>query len=224
MLQRESPVAPNSPATERDVWLTIPNALTVLRLISVAPFAWLAMRGSDRAALILFVVAGLTDTLDGTIARHWHQKSRIGRLLDPLVDKLFTGAAYVVLSAFRGGLSSIPVWVMVAVILRDILILCGSLVVYKGSRNSDFQPSIYGKLNTFLEIGIVVLFLSQSDFPLFGAHFAVGVCRALNLASSICRRLSSGGASHDAGNPRSSRKIVIFAQCTRILKLPWGIL
>jgi cardiolipin synthase len=158
-----------SGTTERSVWMTVPNALTIARLVAIAPFVLLAMQGRDRAALILFVVAGLTDTLDGTIARRFGQTSKIGRLLDPLADKLFTGAAYVVLSAFRPGLTSIPIWVMAAVLLRDVLILSGSLIVYRMSRNTGFQPSIYGKLNTLFEIGIVVVFLAQPDLPFLKA-------------------------------------------------------
>jgi cardiolipin synthase len=152
-----------SGSPERDAWLTVPNALTLLRLLAIVPFSIWSMEGRDRAALMLFVAAGLTDTLDGTIARRLGQTSKIGRLLDPLADKLFTGVAYLVLSAFRPGLSSIPLWVMCAVLLRDVLILSGSLVVYSARRNSGFKPSIYGKLNTFIEIGVVVCFLAAPD-------------------------------------------------------------
>ncbi len=167
MPSSETPAALRSRALERDIWLTIPNALTVLRLLAIIPFAGLAMQGRDRAAWLLFVVAGLTDTLDGTIARHFGQASKIGRLLDPLADKLFTSVSFVVLSLFRTGLSQIPTWVMIAVLLRDLLILSGSFVVYRASGNSGFKPSVYGKLNTLLEMGIVFLFLAQPDFPLF---------------------------------------------------------
>jgi cardiolipin synthase (CMP-forming) len=152
-----------SGSPERDAWLTVPNALTLLRLLAIVPFSIWSMEGRDRAALVLFVAAGFTDTLDGTIARRLGQTSKIGRLLDPLADKLFTGVAYVVLSAFRSGLSSIPLWVMCAVLLRDVLILSGSLIVYRAKRNSGFKPSIYGKLNTFIEIGVVVCFLAAPD-------------------------------------------------------------
>lgn len=165
MLREESLDLGRSGSSERDRWLTVPNALTLLRVAALIPFASWATAGRERAALIVFFIAGLTDTLDGTIARYFGQSSKIGRLMDPLADKLFTGISFVILSAFRGELPHIPLWLMAAVILRDVLILAGSLVVYRTSRNSSFKPSIYGKLNTFFEIGIVVLFLAQPDLP-----------------------------------------------------------
>lgn len=178
---------------ESNNWLTIPNALTVTRLGAIVPFAFLAIRGQDRAALILFVLAGLTDTLDGTIARHFGQASKIGRFLDPIADKLFTGVAFVVLSVFRPGLGSMPVWVMAAVLLRDVVILSGSLIVYRLSRNTGFQPSVYGKLNTLLEIGTVVCFLAQRDFPFLSAIFpATYVVLLLSILVSAADYFRSG--------------------------------
>jgi cardiolipin synthase (CMP-forming) len=159
----------NSP--ERNAWLTVPNVLTALRLLAIVPFALLAMRGRYRAALILFVGAGLTDTLDGTIARRLGQTSKVGRLLDPLADKLFTVVSFVVLSISRPASSSIPIWVMCAVLLRDVLILVGSFIVYRASRNSGFKPSVYGKVNTLLELSVVVCFLSVPDLPFVAKLF-----------------------------------------------------
>jgi cardiolipin synthase (CMP-forming) len=160
-LERRLPRSPGS--SERHLWLTIPNAITLLRLLAVVPFFYLVTRGNDRGALILFVAAGITDSLDGVIARRLGQTSKYGRLLDPIVDKLFTGVSYVALSAFRRGLPHIPTGIMAAVLARDALILAGSLLVYGKSRNSGFKPSVYGKLNTFIEIGVVVCFLAASD-------------------------------------------------------------
>jgi cardiolipin synthase len=150
---------------ERNVWLTVPNVLTALRLGAIVPFAFLASEGRDLEALALFFVAGLTDTLDGTIARRFGQESKIGRLLDPLADKLFTCISFVVLSVFRTGLPSIPMWITIPVILRDFLILSGSFLVYRVSRNSGFKPSVYGKLNTLFEVGLVMIFLAQTSIP-----------------------------------------------------------
>jgi cardiolipin synthase (CMP-forming) len=165
MTSEESPSKDTSDFSERKVWLTVPNVLTLLRVLAIIPFAWLAMRARDREALLIFFVAGLTDTLDGTIARRLGQTSKVGRLVDPLADKLFTGVSFVVLSAFRPGFSSIPKWVMVAVLSRDILILTGSFFVYAMSRNTGLKASVYGKLNTLLEICVVVCFLANSELP-----------------------------------------------------------
>jgi cardiolipin synthase len=183
MLLEESLPAGRPGSSESNAWLTIPNLLTVARMAALVPFTSWAMAGRDRAALILFFIAGLTDTLDGTIARHFGQSSKIGRLLDPLADKLFTGASFVVLSALRRGLPHIPIWLMTAVLLRDVLILFGSFVVYRRSRNSGFKPSIYGKLNTLFEIGVVILFLAQSDLPFLAA--VLPFCYAILLLSLL---------------------------------------
>lgn len=160
---RPSLYPPGNP--ERNVWLTVPNIITLLRLLAIIPFVWLVTQARYRAALVLFIAAALTDTLDGEIARRFGQASKIGRLLDPLADKLFTGVSFVALSAFRPAQSRIPIWVMAAVLARDVLILAGSFVVYSASRNSGFKPSVYGKLNTLLEIFVIVCFLATSELP-----------------------------------------------------------
>lgn len=188
-----SPSEYPSGTPERNRWLTIPNALTALRLLSIVPFALFAMRARDRAALILFVVAGFTDMLDGVIARRFGQASKIGRLLDPIADKLFTGVAFVVLAAFRPGISSIPMWVMWAVVARDILILTGSLIVYSARHNTGFKPSVYGKLNTLLELFVVVCFLATAEIPFIGRTLpALYVVLLVSLLVSLSDYLRTG--------------------------------
>jgi cardiolipin synthase (CMP-forming) len=174
-------------SSESNAWLTIPNVLTVARMVALILFVSWTSAGRDGAALILFFVAGLTDMLDGSIARQFGQSSKIGRLLDPLADKLFTGVSFVVLSVFRRGLAHIPIWVMIAVLSRDVLILFGSFVVYSRSHNSGFKPSVYGKLNTLLEITLVILFLGQSELPLLAA--VLPFCYAVLMVSLV---LSAG--------------------------------
>lgn len=143
---------------------TLPNLLTMARLLLTIPFAWLAGRGDDGAALGVFFLAGLTDTLDGQLARRLGQASKWGRLADPLADKLLTAVAFGVLSLSRGDLPSLPVWLAIAVIGRDVLILVGAGLVYVTVRSSGFQPTVFGKLNTFLEIGVVICFLAATVF------------------------------------------------------------
>jgi cardiolipin synthase len=144
---------------------TIPNALTAFRFALIIPFVWLALHGRDMAALTVFVVAGGTDAVDGILARWLGQTSRIGRLADPLVDKLLTSAAFLTLSVFRSGLPAIPHWVMAAVILRDVGILLGCLAIYRSTRNAGFKPTVFGKVNTLIEITVVGWFLSSTRLP-----------------------------------------------------------
>lgn len=147
---------------EKAAWRTVPNLLTAARIVLIAPFAWFCVRGYDISALTVFFIAGVTDTLDGTLARRFNQRSKFGRLADPLADKLLTTVSFLVLSLFRAGLSAIPVWVAIAVISRDVLILSGSLMVYARTRSTAFKPDVFGKANTFIEIGVIVVFLVSS--------------------------------------------------------------
>jgi cardiolipin synthase (CMP-forming) len=141
---------------------TLPNALTIIRLLLVIPFAWLAIRGHDGAALAIFCLAGLTDAMDGHLARRLGQVSRWGRLADPVADKLLTSVAFAMLSFFRGELPSIPAWLAIAVIARDLFILAGAGLIYASVRSSAFKPTMSGKLNTLLEIGVVICFLAAT--------------------------------------------------------------
>lgn len=144
---------------------TLPNLLSLLRLLLVIPFARYAMRGADQSALYVFLLAGITDALDGQLARRLGQTSKLGRIVDPIADKLLTCVAYVVLSFFRPDLSAIPMWAAIAVVGRDIIILVGAAVVYLSIQTTAFRPSVLGKLNTFVEIGVVVWFLAATAIP-----------------------------------------------------------
>jgi len=147
---------------ESRAWRTIPNLLTATRILFIAPFAWLCIRGYDSSALILFFIAGLTDTLDGTLARALKQRSKFGRLADPLADKLLTTVAFLALSLFRTNRPAIPLWLAIAVISRDVLILAGALLVYAVTHSTSFEPHIFGKVNTFIELMLIVVVLASS--------------------------------------------------------------
>ncbi len=152
--------APRLEGVETANWLTIPNLLTASRLLLTIPFLYCVLHGRDVDALIVFVVAGLSDCLDGFLARRLDQSSFLGRLADPAADKVLSGSAFIALAFFHPG-SAMPAWVAMTVVARDVLILVGSLAVYASTRNSAFHPSFLGKLNTVLEILVVVLFLSS---------------------------------------------------------------
>lgn len=130
---------------------TAPNQLTLLRMVFL-PFVVIHMvSGHYRWALILFVLAGFSDGLDGLLARRLHQQTVLGQYLDPIADKLLLSTTFLVLSI----LHQIPWKFTVLVFSRDISILCASAVLYTIAGLRDFRPSIFGKANTFSQVAAV---------------------------------------------------------------------
>jgi cardiolipin synthase len=150
---------------ETQSWRTIPNLITAIRILMIVPFVHFVGTGQDRYALIIFFIAGISDSLDGALARWLNQTSKFGRLVDPVADKFLAGIAYTAMSLFRNGRSAVPVWVMIAVIARDVLILLGCWVVYRVAHDSSFRPTIAGKINTVIELGTIGVFLGTDLFP-----------------------------------------------------------
>jgi cardiolipin synthase len=140
------------------VW-TPANLLTAFRILLTLPFLYLVKEGRFGTALLVFFTASFTDFLDGYVARRFNQQSPLGRFLDPLADKLLTTATYVVMAIPHHGFPSIPLWLAVAVVARDVVILIGSLFVYLVTRYKGFKPTLLGKVNTFVELGLIVWFL-----------------------------------------------------------------
>lgn len=134
---------------------TAPNQLTLLRMIFV-PFIVIHMvDGHYLWALVLFVVAGFSDGLDGLLARRLHQQTLLGQYLDPIADKLLLSTMFLVLSI----LHKIPWSYTIVVFSRDISILAASAVLFAIAGLRDFRPSIFGKANTFSQIGAVFFVL-----------------------------------------------------------------
>ena len=135
--------------------LTAPNQLTLLRMMFL-PFIVINLVGSHYPwALILFVLAGLSDGLDGLLARTLKQQTTLGQYLDPIADKLLLSTMFLVLSI----LHRIPWKFTVLVFSRDISILCASAVLYAIAGLRDFRPSIFGKANTFAQVAAVFFVL-----------------------------------------------------------------
>jgi cardiolipin synthase len=143
----------------REFW-SAPNQLTLLRLF-FAPF--IAICVLDRhflAGLILIVIAGASDWLDGVLARRLHQQTRLGEYLDPIVDKLLLSTLFIVLS-FR---TIIPWRYTVVVLSRDLCILVVAAVLYQvGLR--DFRPGALGKISTLCQIAAVIFVLLEKVYP-----------------------------------------------------------
>ncbi len=139
---------------------SIPNVLSVLRMALVPLFIIALVDGEAVKALVLFAVAGATDSLDGVIARFWRQQTLLGSYLDPIADKLLLTSAYVVLTIpALNPVLTIPVWVTVLVIARDVLIvvLAGVLHIVTGQRS--FPPLKIGKITTSAQIATVAVVL-----------------------------------------------------------------
>jgi cardiolipin synthase len=147
-----------SQAGRKGVW-TIPNVLTVFRIILTLPFLYFVNQGRFGYALLVFFGASVTDFVDGYIARRFKQQSKLGRFLDPLADKVLTTTGFVVMAIPHSGFPSIPIWLAVAVVGRDAIIVLGSLVVYRLTKFRDFKPTLLGKINTLVELGLIVWFL-----------------------------------------------------------------
>ena len=139
--------------------LTVPNFITLVRM-AIVPFFVLAVSQHEfRLALWTFVVAGLTDTLDGFLARRLKASSVIGAYLDPIADKLLMTAAYIILTIPQGQRVVIPLWLALLALFRDFLIMLVALVLYLVEGISKFPPSILGKVTTTMHVVTVVMVL-----------------------------------------------------------------
>jgi len=148
--------------------MTIPNLITSLRIILAPIFIIYLLNERFVPAIVVFVVAGLSDGADGLVARLFNQKSTLGSYLDPLADKILLVAAFVVLS-FRG---FIPSWLTVVVISRDVLILLGVSVLFLNGLTITIRPSLISKATTCLQLTTVFVVLSSNYF-----HFSSGFHR-----------------------------------------------
>src|ERR1044072_182498 len=135
------------------------NLLTCFRILIIPLFLYWIAQGRFGAALLLFFIASVSDFFDGYVARKFNQQTKLGQTLDPAADKILTTASFIVMALPHPNFPSIPVWLAVAVIARDVIILIGSVIVYRLTKFKDFKPTTSGKVNTFLELGLIVWFL-----------------------------------------------------------------
>jgi len=140
--------------------MNIPNFLSLLRIILVPVFVIFLIQDSYIKALIVFTIAGLTDALDGTLARLLNEQTKLGAFLDPLADKLLLSTSFISLSIF--GL--IPGWLTVIVISRDFIILLGIVILSMMSITYEIHPLFVSKITTALQIGTVFLTLFLKSF------------------------------------------------------------
>jgi len=145
---------------KKNYFFTVPNLISLSRIIIIPYFLWLLIAGKTTAALIVFTAAALTDLLDGLAARMLRQKSKLGALLDPAGDKLLMTAALIGLSIPSLDLPNlIPLWLTTLIIGRDLFIVSSAFILYKTRGQSSFPPSLLGKITTFTQMSVLVLVL-----------------------------------------------------------------
>ncbi len=127
---------------------TVANQLTMVRMALVPAFVLLVLAREFSWALVIFVVAGLTDALDGWVARHTNQITRLGQMLDPVADKLLAGSAYVLLTWSNAVSCPLPAWLTVTLLFRDGMLVVAVVVVNLTVGPYVFAPSWLGKLST----------------------------------------------------------------------------
>ena len=151
--------------------ITVPNLLTVFRMVLIPVFVSLLFYQRFVLALGVFIMAGVTDGLDGLLARRFNQKSQLGTILDPIADKLMLVTAFVVLSmrsVFPQPVPShlpIPFWVTVSVISRDVFILVGAAAINVVTGFRGFRPSMLGKINTVIQITAIGIIMFAASVP-----------------------------------------------------------
>jgi len=131
----------------------IPNLISVLRICITVPVVWVLLHEWYGLTLVLFAIAGFSDGLDGFLAKHYGWQSRLGGYLDPLADKVLLVSCFFAL----GWLGHIPHWLVAVVIFRDLLIVAGATAYHFQVSRLDAEPSLLSKLNTFMQIILVLL-------------------------------------------------------------------
>lgn len=145
----------------------IPNALTLIRLVLIAPFLVLLYQQEYVNAFYIFILAGFTDGLDGWLARYFHWQSFFGAFVDPLADKLLIAASFISLAL----IGSLPWWLVILVFSRDLTISFGVLAWYwLIQRKLDFKPTNLSKINTMFQLALLTLCLFELAFFKFAPY------------------------------------------------------
>jgi cardiolipin synthase (CMP-forming) len=140
--------------------MNIPNALTIIRIVFVPIIIIFLIQGSFFKALILFTLLGITDALDGALARFLNQQTTLGAYLDPIADKALMMSCFITLSIKH----AIPGWLTVIVISRDCIILIGISVLALMSIAYEIRPSVVSKITTLLQILTIFFVLAVKSF------------------------------------------------------------
>jgi cardiolipin synthase len=163
--------------------MTLPNLITIGRLIIVPLVIVMIGQGRWAAAFILFVVAGISDAIDGFIARRFDMRSEFGAYIDPLADKALLVSIYVTLSV----VGVIPSWLAIVVVSRDVMIVSAIILSWLMARPVEIKPLAVSKINTAAQIAFAALVLATKAFGVDLAgydDFAMLIVAALTVSSA----------------------------------------
>ena len=187
--------------------VTVPNLLTFLRMALIPVFASLLYYGYTGWGLTVFMIAGISDGIDGFVARRFDQESELGTILDPIADKLLMTTAFLILTMpniFAAPGKSVPFWVTAAVIGRDVLIVTVAAAINIMTGFHGFKPSWLGKLSTLVQVVAVGLILisavSGYTFYLPTTYFFVAflaVLSGVHYIFFVARLMNQGKSSNE---------------------------
>jgi cardiolipin synthase len=150
-------------------WSWLPNALSVARILLVPPSVLSLFAGRFDVTLVCFGCAALSDGLDGWLAKTFGWTSRLGKILDPIADKLLLVSLYMALAV----LGRVPVWLTAAVVLRDVVIVLGAMVYRVVIGYIEGHPTAVSKLNTLVQLVFVLLVIVRAQWPQLPASLVV---------------------------------------------------
>jgi cardiolipin synthase len=162
--------------------INIPNFITLGRVMAVPIIFWLLLSSQNKVAFYVFVCAGLSDAVDGYLAKRFNWQTQLGSYLDPLADKLLIVSIYIAL----GVRHELPLWLVIAVVSRDILIIAAVLLSWLLNRPVAVKPLVVSKVNTLSQIVLAATVLADEafDFQLEATRMAlVWITGALTLLS-----------------------------------------
>jgi cardiolipin synthase len=158
--------------------VNLPNRISLARLLSVPLMVWVILAGKMEFAFWLFIVAGISDAVDGFIAKHFGATSAIGKYLDPLADKALLVSVYVTL----GNIGYLPTWLVILVVFREVIILGGAILILMLTEEAKIETLVISKINTAAQIllaavilAIAAMGLKEGELPLIQVYIAWGL-------------------------------------------------
>jgi cardiolipin synthase (CMP-forming) len=181
----------------RSLSMNLPNSLTILRILLIPVYVGFLVYEDYGPALLVLLLAGITDAIDGPIARRMNQRTEIGRILDPLADKLLLTSGFVSLAIFH----LVPSWVVIIVVSRDVMLLLGTAVAHVTETRINITPTVLGKGTTLLQITYLLLVLfttwrgsdAMALTPLLAGMVGFTILSGLHYLHRGYRHVNTGG-------------------------------